>query len=136
MPKWDTQQIERIAREVVDIAVKIHTKLGPGLLESAYVHVLVKEIVKRGMKVRTEVPVRLIWEGEDLGVAYRIDILVEELVIIEVKSTRGDAKVHAKQALTYLRLTGLPLALVLNFAHALMKDGIQRVANEYFADAA
>lgn len=133
---WNPEKVEHIAREVVDAAVKIHKTIGPGLLESVYVRILIRELQKRGFNVKTEVPVHEFWEGEDLGVGYRIDILVDDLVVLEVKSAEGDAKVFAKQALTYVRLLDLPLAFVLNFSHALMKDGIERVANDYFGQSA
>jgi iron complex transport system substrate-binding protein len=133
---WNPEKVEHIAREVVDAAVKIHKTIGPGLLESVYVRILIRELQKRGFNVKTEVPVHVFWEGEDLGVGYRIDILVDDLVVLEVKSAEGDAKVFAKQALTYVRLLDLPLAFVLNFSLALMKDGIERVANDYFGQSA
>jgi iron complex transport system substrate-binding protein len=137
MPAYrNPEKVEHIAREVVDAAVKIHKTIGPGLLESVYVRILIRELQKRGFNVKTEVPVHVFWEGEDLGVGYRIDILVDDLVVLEVKSAEGDAKVFAKQALTYVRLLDLPLAFVLNFSLALMKDGIERVANDYFGQSA
>jgi GxxExxY protein len=135
-PDWNADQVERIAAEVVDACVKIHRKLGPGLLESVYVRILVRELVKRGFRVATEVPVNVIWEDEDLGVGFRADIIVDDIVVLEVKSTEAVAKVHAKQALTYARLKRLPLAFVLNFGQYLMKDGIERVANDYYGNPA
>lgn len=135
-PDWNVSHIERIAKEVVDACIKIHKKLGPGLLESVYVKVLVRELIKRGFKVDTEVPVNVIWEDEDLGVGFRADIIVDDIVILEVKSTEAVAKVHAKQALTYARLKQLPLAFVLNFGQVLMKDGVERVANDYYGNSA
>lgn len=128
----DAERIERIAREVVDACIKVHKALGPGLLESVYVRVLARELERRGFGVHREYPVGVVWEGEDLGVGYRVDLLVDELVVLEIKSAEGNPKAYAKQALTYLRLLKLPLAFVLNFSHALMKDGIERVANNYF----
>jgi GxxExxY protein len=130
---WDAAHIERIASAVVDAAVKIHQKLGPGLLESIYVKVFARELVKCGFDVKTEHPVHVIWEEEDLGIGYRVDILVDELVVVEVKSVEGDPKLFAKQALTYLKLLDLPLAIVLNFAMKTMVEGIERVGNGYFA---
>ncbi|MBZ0135597.1 MAG: GxxExxY protein [Planctomycetes bacterium] len=133
---WNVEHVERIAKEVVDTCIKIHKKIGPGLLESVYVKVLVRELVKRGFRVEMEVPVNVFWEDEDLGVGFRADVIVDGIVILEVKSTEAVAKVHAKQALTYARLKELPLAFVLNFGQALMKDGIERVANDYYGNPA
>lgn len=93
---------------MVDAAIKIHRTLGPDLLESVYVRIMILELQKRGFNVKTEVPVHVVWEEEDLGVGYRVDILVDDLVVLEVKSADGDAKVFAKQALTYVRLLDLP----------------------------
>ncbi|MBX3459718.1 MAG: GxxExxY protein [Planctomycetes bacterium] len=129
---WSPERIEAVAAAVVDIAVKIHVALGPGLLESVYVRIMRRELEKRGFKVESEVPVQVPWEGEDLGVGFRADLIVDGCVLIEAKSVEKNAPVHAKQALTYLRLLDLPLAIILNFGQALMKDGIQRVANGYY----
>ena len=133
---WNPEQVEHIATQVVDAALRIHKAIGPGLLESVYVKILVRELQKRGFKVTTEAPVHVLWDGEDLGVGYRVDILVDDAVVLEIKSTEASPKVHGKQALTYLRLMDLPLGFVLNFAQPLMKDGIQRVANDYYGKEA
>jgi GxxExxY protein len=131
----NSEQIERIASAVVDACIKIHKELGPGLLESIYVKILCRELIERGFDVKTECPVQVVWDGEYLGVGYRIDILVNDLVILEVKSADGNAGVFAKQALTYAKLMDLPLAIVLNFALKTMVEGIERVGNGYFAPA-
>lgn len=118
-----------IAKVVVDAAYRIHIALGPGLLESAYQAILVHELRKRGLWVEDEVPVPVAWEAVQLEVGFRADLIVERKVVIELKSVETAAPVHKKQLLTYLRLTGCRLGLLLNFGAALMRDGITRVAN-------
>ena len=118
-----------IAREVVDASYKIHTQLGPGLLESAYEAVLAYELYKRGLKVRRQVALPLIWEEVHLEEGYRADLLVEEKLIVEIKSVEQLAPVHPKQVLTYLRLADKRLGLLVNFGEALIKNGIQRIVN-------
>ncbi len=118
-----------IAREIVDAAYKIHTTLGPGLLESVYQAVLAYELRKRGLEVGCQQPVLVVYEGVQLEVGFRADLIVAGKVIIELKSIEELAPVHKKQLLTYLRLTGLRLGLLVNFNVALIKDGITRVVN-------
>ena len=118
-----------IARIVVDACFKIHTTLGPGLLESVYEIVLQRELESRGLRVRRQVPVSIVWEGVTFEEGFRADLIVNDLVIIELKSVEKLAPVHGKQLLTYLRLMKLRLGLLINFGEALIKDGIKRVAN-------
>lgn len=118
-----------IAKTVVDAAYKIHTLTGPGLLESAYQAMLVYELQKRGLRIAAEVPMPLRYEGVILDTAYRADIIVEEKLIIELKSVELVLDVHKKQLLTYLRLSGLRLGLLINFGAPLLKSGITRIAN-------
>ena len=118
-----------IAKVVVDTAFKIHSRLGPGLLESAYQAIMVYELQNRGLKIEAEVPMPIQYDGIALDVGYRADILVEELVIIELKSVEKAALVHKKQLLTYLRLADLRLGLLINFGAPLIKNGITRVVN-------
>jgi GxxExxY protein len=118
-----------IARVVVDAAFKIHTTLGPGLLESVYLAVMKHELEKRGLNVEKEVAVPVIYEDVHLDVGYRADLLVEGLVIVELKSVEEIHPVHKKQLLTYLRLADKRLGLLINFNVALIKDGITRVVN-------
>ena len=120
------EEINRVSGIIVDCAVKVHTVLGPGLLESVYRACLIEELSERGLSVRTEVPVPIIYKAKKLQAGYRIDVLVNELVIIELKACEGISPVHEAQALTYLKLSGKRLALLLNFNVALMKDGIRR----------
>ena len=106
--------------------MKIHSAFGPGLLESAYQACLAQELRNRGFAVRTEVPVPVVYEGTKLEVGYRIDLLVDEAVVVEVKSVDAIAPIHEAQVLTYLRLSGKTLGLLLNFNVLHMKDGIKR----------
>jgi GxxExxY protein len=103
--------------------------LGPGLLESVYQAILGYELKKRGLRVQSEVPLPVEWDGVKMEIGFRADLIVEGMVLVELKSVEAVAPVHKKQLLTYLRLTNLQLGLLLNFGTALMKDGIHRVAN-------
>ncbi|MFV9504890.1 MAG: GxxExxY protein [Oscillochloridaceae bacterium umkhey_bin13] len=118
-----------IAKQIVDAAYKIHTHYGPGLLESAYQALLVHELRKRGLHVAIEQPIPLIYEGVELEVSFRADLIVEEKVIVELKSVETTSLVHRKQVLTYLKLTDLRLGLLINFGAAYIKDGIVRLVN-------
>ncbi|MFM9904097.1 MAG: GxxExxY protein [Pyrinomonadaceae bacterium] len=114
---------------IVDAAYKIHTTLGPGLLESVYEVVLAHELERRGLHVRSQQPMPVIYEDVRLEIGFRADIVVENKVVIEVKSVEVIAPVHPKQLRTYLRLMDLQLGLLINFNVPLIKDGIQRVVN-------
>jgi len=118
-----------IGKDVVDAAVKLHRELGPGLLETVYEVVLARELQGRGLRIERQVPVPIVYAGMRFEEGFRADIIVEGKVILELKSVEQLSKVHAKQVLTYLRLTGLKLGFVLNFGSNLMKDGIERVVN-------
>jgi GxxExxY protein len=119
----------QIAKEVVDAAVKVHTKLGPGLLESVYEAVLARELERRGLSVERQVPIPIEYEGLRFDEGFRADIIVEGKVILELKSVEQLAKVHHKQLFTYLKLADKRLGLLLNFGADLMKEGIKRIAN-------
>lgn len=118
-----------IATIVVDAAYKIHKQFGPGLLESAYAAVLAHELVKRGLPVAAEQPIPLLYEGVRIDVAYKADLIVDNKVIVELKSVERTAPVHYKQLLTYLKLADRRLGLLINFGAPLIKDGITRVVN-------
>lgn len=118
-----------IARIVVDAAYKIHTEIGPGLLESAYQTLLTHELLKRNLTIETEVSMPLFYDGIHLDIGYRADIIVENKVIIELKSIEKVSAVHKKQLLTYLRVSNKKLGLLINFGAPLIKDGISRIAN-------
>ena len=118
-----------IAKIIVDAALRIHKTLGPGLLESVYEAVLNYELRKRGLGVAQQVAFPLLYEGVKLDLGFRVDLLVGNKVIIEIKSVEALAPVHRKQLETYLRLTDLRLGLLINFNVELIRDGIQRVVN-------
>jgi GxxExxY protein len=121
-----------ISRIIVDVCYKIHTKLGPGLLESVYEAVLNHELTKKGLKVERQKPIPVIWEGIHLDIGFRSDLIVEEKVIIEIKSVEQLSNVHPKQLLTYLKVTDLKLGLLINFNEVLIKNGIKRIVNNLY----
>jgi GxxExxY protein len=118
-----------IARQVVDAAYKIHVQFGPGLLESAYEAMLAHELRKRGLQVTQQQPIPVVYEGVRLEVGYRADLVVEDKVIVELKSVEQVAPVHKKQLLTYLKVADKRLGLLINFGAALIKDGITRIVH-------
>ncbi|MCY7377308.1 MAG: GxxExxY protein [Pyrinomonadaceae bacterium] len=118
-----------IAKIVVDCAFKIHTALGPGLLESVYQAALGYELKKRGLRVLTEQPIPAVYEDVRLELGFRADLLVENKLIVEIKSIECLAPIHGKILLTYLRLADKKLGLLINFNVELIKDGIRRVVN-------
>jgi len=123
-----------IARQIVDAAYKIHRALGPGLLESAYQAILVYELQKRGLRIEAEKQVPVTYESVHLDIGFRADLIVEDKVIVELKSVEQIAPVHKKQLLTYLRLADKRLGLLINFGAPLIKDGITRIANHLEED--
>jgi GxxExxY protein len=119
-----------LATIVVDCCFKIHTKIGPGLLESVYEEVLAYELKKRGLAFTRQQGIPVYYDEVKLDIGFRSDIIVENKVIVEIKSIEEVAPVHQKQLLTYLRLTDKRLGLLVNFNVALIKDGIQRIVNK------
>jgi GxxExxY protein len=117
---------DAVAREVVDAGLKVHRALGPGLLESVYETCLVRELDLRGLRVRRQVPLAIEYEGLRLERGYRLDLLVGEAVIVEIKAVEGILRLHEAQLITYLKLSGLRLGLLLNFNVTLFKDGVRR----------
>lgn len=118
-----------IAKIVVDSAYKIHTKLGPGLLESAYQAILCYDLKSGGLRVETEVTMPVKYEGISVDIGFRADMVVEDLVILELKSVETVADVHKKQLLTYLRASGKRLGLLINFGAPIIRQGITRIVN-------
>ncbi len=119
----------QLAKIIVDAAYKIHVKLGPGLLESAYETLICYELETRGLRFSRQQVLPLIYVGVVIEEALRADVIVEDKVIIEIKSVEQLAKVHYKQLLTYLRIADKKLGLLINFGDKLIKDGIKRIAN-------
>jgi GxxExxY protein len=118
-----------VAKTVLDAAFAIHTKLGPGLLESVYEAVLAYELAKHGVAVRRQVAIPIRYEELCFEEGFRADLLVDECVVVELKSVETLAPVHGKQVLTQLRLSGHRLGLLINFGEVHLKDGIKRIAN-------
>ncbi|MDP8205315.1 MAG: GxxExxY protein [Candidatus Electryonea clarkiae] len=119
----------QIAQKVVDAAFRIHTGLGPGLLESVYEICLANTLSEAGLSVLRQVPVKIEFEGKRFEEGFRADLIVERKLIIEIKSLEELHPVHKKQLLTYLRLTDIRLGLLINFGEVLIKNGISRVVN-------
>ena len=115
---------------IVNAAFEIHSKLGPGLLESVYEEIMFHELTNKGLKVERQKGIPVIWNELKMELGFRADLIIEGKVIIELKSVDAIAQVHPKQLLTYLKLTGLKLGLLINFNEPLIKDGITRIVNK------
>lgn len=122
--------IERLITITMDCGFDIHRTLGPGLLESAYEILMAAALAKRGLRVQRQVSTPLSFEDVTIEDVYKIDLLVEGQLIVELKSVERIAPVHRKQLLTYLRITGRPVGLLMNFGEAMLKNGIHRVIND------
>lgn len=118
-----------IAAKVMDVSFLIHRELGPGLLESVYETILARQLIDAGLTIERQVSVPILFQGISFDEGFRADLIVEKKLIIELKSVERLQPVHSKQLLTYLRLTGCRLGLLINFGENLLKDGIKRVAN-------
>lgn len=118
-----------LSKIIVDVAYQIHTKLGPGLLESVYEEIMYYELQKRGLWVERQKGMPVIWDNLKMDIGFRADLIVENKVIVELKSVEIIAPVHPKILLTYLRITGLKLGLLINFNEPLIKNGITRIVN-------
>ena len=126
--------IDELSSIAIEEGIAIHREFGPGLYESVYESVLVGRLRKRGLKVERQVLVKAVFDGETFDPAFKIDILVESRLVLEIKAVERLSKAHAKQLLTYLRLLKQPVGLLLNFSEATMKEGIRRVVNDYKPD--
>jgi iron complex transport system substrate-binding protein len=126
-----TREIDEITGEIVDAAYKLHAGLGPGLLESVYEAVLGRSLERRGLKVERQKAVAFDYDGMHFDEGLRVDLLVDDVVIVELKSVEKLAPVHSKQLLTYLRLLNLPVGLLVNFGGATLKEGLHRIVNGY-----
>ncbi len=125
------KDIDRISGDVIDISIRLHKALGPGLLESVYEAVLAKKLAEIGYTVERQKAVDFEFEGLHFNGAFRIDILIENQLLLEIKSVEKLNPAHAKQLLTYLRLTKQPLGLLINFGGETLKEGIKRLVNNY-----
>jgi iron complex transport system substrate-binding protein len=120
---------DQITGVVVDAAYKLHTKLGPGLIESVYEILLARMLEERGLKVDRQKPIAIEFDGIKLPDAFRVDLLVEDRVVVELKALESLAPVHVRQTVTYLRLLDQPVGLLINFGAAKLKDGLRRISN-------
>ena len=125
----DLRKVNELTDVILGAAIKVHRALGPGLLESAYIACLVYELHRLGLPIKTQRKLPLEYGDIRLDCGYRLDIVVDGLVILEIKSTRRLAPIHTAQVLTYLRLTGCPVGLLINFNVILLKHGIRRLLN-------
>lgn len=124
-------QENEITGMILDSCIQIHRELGPGLFESVYEEILAYELEKHGLIVERQRGVEVEWDGRNMGLGFRADLIVESKVIIELKSVEKLDKVHFKQLQTYLQLTGIRVGLLINFNETLLKDGFHRVVNGY-----
>lgn len=124
--------VERLAALAIDCGLSIHRDLGPGLLESVYETLLAAKLARSGLRVERQKPVDVEYEGIRVREGFRADLLIDRLLIVEVKSTERLAAVHSRQVLTYLRLLGLPLGLLMNFGGETFREGLRRVMNDQF----
>jgi iron complex transport system substrate-binding protein len=126
------RDVEDLARIAVDCGLRIHRDLGPGLLESVYEAVLAASLLRAGLAVERQKPIAIEFDGMVFREGFRADLLVEGQLLVEVKSVDRLAPVHAKQLLTYLRLSGRPLGLLMNFGGMSFREGVRRLANNHF----
>jgi len=127
--------IDEITGDVVNVAFRLHQDLGPGLLETVYETVLAGKLVEKGYSVRRQKPIDIEFEGLCFEGAFRIDLLIEERLLVEIKSVERLNAAHAKQLLTYLRLMKQPVGLLINFGGATLKEGLRRIVNDYSPSA-
>jgi GxxExxY protein len=129
------RELDEITGEIVDAAMKVHMRLGPGLLESVYEAVLARELERRGLKVERQKRVVFEFDGMQFDEGLRIDLFVDDIVVVELKSIETLAPVHPKQVLTYLRLLKVPVGLLLIFGAPTRKEGLHRIVNNYVPSA-
>lgn len=124
-------ELNTITGAIIEEAIKIHADLGPGLLESVYEELLYYRLTKRGFLLKRQVPIPVVYENIKMEIGFRSDLIVENTVIVEIKSVEALAPVHHKQLLTYLKLTGITVGLLINFNEVLLKEGLKRIVNNY-----
>lgn len=125
------RDVEAISADVVDVALRLHRELGPGLLESVYELILAHRLSERGYVVDQQKPIDIEFDGIKIPNAFRVDLFIDECFVVEIKSVERLNPAHLKQLLTYLRLTKQPIGLLINFGAPTLKDGLRRVINEY-----
>lgn len=122
-----SERAEEVARLVVDASIGVHRSLGPGLFESIYEACLARALEKRGLRVERQVVLPVVYEGETLDAAYRVDLIVDRCVIVEIKAVQQILPVHRAQLLSYLKLSSIPLGFIINFHVPQLREGIQRM---------
>jgi len=131
MDEKSRDELNRISGGIIELAIAVHRELGPGMLEGAYEVCLVHELVRNGFKVERQVVLPIVYQGIRLDAGYRLDLIVEDSVIVELKVVERIHPVHEAQLLSYLRMSGLRLGLLINFNVKLLKDGLRRVVNGF-----
>lgn len=127
----EAQRINEVSAAIIGAAIEVHQALGPGLLESAYEECLCYELRERGVPFRRQVPLPVVYKGVRLEIGYRIDLVVEGVVVVELKTVEKLLPVHEAQLLTYLKLTHLSVGLLLNFHSAVLRNGLRRFVNNF-----
>ncbi|REJ75227.1 MAG: GxxExxY protein [Acidobacteria bacterium] len=125
------QNLNDVSRKVIGASIEVHKEIGPGLLESAYEECLSFELETQGLSIKRQVPLPITYKGKVLSCGYRMDILVENEIILELKTVKKIEELHKAQLLSYLRMSGRHLGLILNFHSAYMKQGIKRIVNKF-----
>ena len=125
----DYTQLNGIGNEIIGAAIEVHKELGPGLMESVYQYCLIEELSKRGLSVESELELPLVYKGKEIGKTFRIDLLVEDDIVIELKSVEELKPIHEVQLVTYLKLTNKPIGLLMNFNVPLLTKGVKRKIN-------
>ena len=120
-------EFEDVSRQVIGFAIEVHKALGPGLLESAYEQCLARELELNGFRFRRQVPIPVVYKGICLDCAYRLDLVVDDTLIVEIKAVEKLMPIHSSQLLTYLKLTGIRAGLLLNFHSEVLRDGLRRI---------
>ncbi len=128
----ERERLNGITRTIIGAAIEVHRTLGPGLLESAYQACLAYELTNRGLKVEVQKPLPLVYQDVKLDCGYRIDLLVERSVVVEIKSVEAVAPIHEAQIISYLKLSGCKVGVLINFNVLVLKDGIRRFVNGKF----
>jgi len=127
----DGEELNRVTERVIGAAIEVHRAIGPGLLESAYEACLAFELVERGLEIERQKPLPVVYKGVSLECGYRLDLLVEGMVIVEIKAVDRLMPIHQAQLLSYLKLSGYRVGLLINFNTKVLKDGIRRVVNDF-----
>jgi len=130
-PQQVAPRVNQITRQIIAAAMKVHAVLGPGLLESAYHACLLHDLRKQGLRVKSQVGLPVVYEGEKIDLGYRIDLIVNDIVIVEIKCADAINPVHKAQLLSYMRLSGRQVGLLINFHVVHLRDGIKRMVDGY-----